>query len=110
MVKSRPRWFLPEHLKHQGKTQEWLAGEIGLSPGHLSDIIRGKHRFTEETLGLIAKALKLTPAEVLARNPFESTGPDKIARLWDHIDSDDRETLEDMAQRFARRPRRAEEK
>lgn len=70
--------------------------------------MRGKHRFTEETLGRIAQALKLSPGEVLERNPFESPGADKIARLWDHIDADDRDALVDMAERFARRRPRSE--
>lgn len=45
-------------LKKIGKTNKWLAEQIGISPSYLSDILHGNRKATEK-VELISKILKI---------------------------------------------------
>lgn len=45
-------------LKKIGKTNKWLAEQIGISPSYLSDILHGNRKATEK-VELINKILKI---------------------------------------------------
>jgi transcriptional regulator with XRE-family HTH domain len=68
-------------------TQEELAGELDLSGSNISMIETGKQGYTQETLELLAGALKTDPASLLVRDP---TDPDGIWAVWDRIPNNER--------------------
>lgn len=43
-----PGETLGEWLREQGHTQAWLAHQLGASPKHVSEIIRGRTRYSTE--------------------------------------------------------------
>lgn len=45
-------------LKKIGKTNKWLAEQIGISPSYLSDILHGNRKATEK-VELISEILKI---------------------------------------------------
>lgn len=45
-------------LKKLGKTNKWLAEQLGISPSYLSDILHGNRKATEK-VELISKILKI---------------------------------------------------
>lgn len=45
-------------LKKIGKTNKWLAEQLGISPSYLSDILHGNRKATEK-VELISKILKI---------------------------------------------------
>lgn len=49
-------------LKKIGKTNKWLAEQIGISPSYLSDILHGNRKATEK-VELISKILKIGKAD-----------------------------------------------
>ena len=51
----------------KGLTQDQLAAAVGMMRSHISRIEAAKHRPTLETLEKIAKALKISVAELVAR-------------------------------------------
>lgn len=49
-------------LKKIGKTNKWLAEQIGISPSYLSDILHSNRKATEK-VELISKILKIGKAD-----------------------------------------------
>lgn len=49
-------------LKKIGKTNKWLAEQLGISPSYLSDILHGNRKATEK-VELISKILKIGKAD-----------------------------------------------
>ena len=45
-------------LKKLGKTNKWLAEQLGISPSYLTDILHGNRKATEK-VELISKILKI---------------------------------------------------
>lgn len=45
-------------LKKIGKTNKWLAEQLGISPSYLSDILHGNRKATKK-VELISKILKI---------------------------------------------------
>lgn len=45
-------------LKKIGKTNKWLAEQLGISPSYLSDILHGNRKASEK-VELISKILKI---------------------------------------------------
>ncbi len=45
-------------LKKIGKTNKWLAEQLGISPSYLSDILHGNRKATEK-VELISQILKI---------------------------------------------------
>ena len=53
--------LLAEFLKPLQLSQNHLAREIGVPPGHINDIIRGKRSITSDTAARLAVFFKTTP-------------------------------------------------
>lgn len=51
---------LRKTLEAQGRTVTWLADEMGYSRGYVSNVLGGKHPFTEEFQAKATQALKAT--------------------------------------------------
>lgn len=49
-------------LKKIGKTNKWLAEQLGISPSYLSDILHGNRKATEK-VELISQILKIGKAD-----------------------------------------------
>jgi len=56
-----------EERLRQGRTQEEVAEEAGLTRSYLSDLERGTRNPSVHALGLIARALKVEAADLLRR-------------------------------------------
>lgn len=73
-------WFqavrLDEVLMAQGRKQRWLAGQIGVSEGHLSHVIRGKRSVNEQVGRRIAELVQV-PFPLLFRF---TDGNDSLSR------------------------------
>lgn len=53
-----------KQLKTKGKSQTWLADEIGCSRQYLSKILKGRENLTLETIGKLERALAATILEI----------------------------------------------
>ncbi|WP_417477196.1 helix-turn-helix domain-containing protein [Maricaulis sp.] len=115
--------FGPKHFanwrKHCKLTQSQAAELTGISQGHLSDLERGRRRYNEGHLEMMAKAYNCELWELIGRNPeitrqfrgvlewLESenggsdTGITEILNVWRHIPADDRRTALRMLRALA---------
>lgn len=59
--------------KRRGLTQESLAEQIGVSPGYLRRIERGKENLTVESIGKLAASLRVGLWELIGRSPAPSS-------------------------------------
>lgn len=101
-----PRWFLPEWLDFLDVTQEDLAARMNTSKGYLSEIMTGKRRYNESTLGAIAFALGREEWEILGVNPHSPKPVEKqLAKVWDDLTEEQRQTFLDLGQAMAVRNR-----
>lgn len=57
------RCRIPEHLRKIGKTQQWLADELGMSKQHLSDYIKMRSIFGMKSAKNVAVVLKLPSSD-----------------------------------------------
>ena len=57
-----------------GLSQETVAERMGVDRAHVSSMERGQQNVTLMTLGFVAQALKIDPAELLA--PAADTAPE----------------------------------
>ena len=57
-----------------GLSQEAVAERMGVDRAHVSSMERGQHNVTLMTLGFVAQALKIDPADLLA--PAADTTPE----------------------------------
>ena len=83
--------------KSMGKSREWLAEQVGLSRGHISNIESGSKTTTIENVLLIAQALKTTPNYLMAQACDVLSDPEKekrIARIADLMREFDNDKLE----------------
>lgn len=55
--------------KQAGQTQAWLAAELGISPGHMSEIESGKRNATPANIRKIAKLLGCPRSVIEAKQP-----------------------------------------
>lgn len=63
-----------ESLRHGGRTVKWLSERSGLTPGHLSHVLRGEQNMSVATMAGIVRALDQVelfpaPSGVGALNP-----------------------------------------
>lgn len=90
--------------KYRRMTQEDLAARLGMTPGNLSKLERGRIPYGQMTLELAAEALQCDEADLL--RPFvEPGGPDGGSRLSDlltRLTAEQQGLLEQMASEFAR--------
>ncbi len=69
MPNGRRPTFIRAWRKYRGHTLETLAEQIGMIHASLSRIERGEQPYTQDSLELLADALKCEPADLLALDP-----------------------------------------
>ncbi len=61
LTKETPEMLIVKHMEDNGQKMSWLAGKIGLTPGHLHSVLKGegftKRELTEENRVKINEAL-----------------------------------------------------
>lgn len=68
-LRTGHRWYLREWLAHRGMRQEDLARAVGVDGGDVSKWVTGRRRYNEDVLEGFARALGITPAELLGTDP-----------------------------------------
>lgn len=91
--KQKIRWFAKEWRKHRGYNLTQAADILGTTTGHLSDLEKGKKRFNQDHLELMAAAYNCEPADLIMRDP---TAPGSIWSIWDQIEPQQREVATRM--------------
>jgi len=86
MANSRP-FYLKQWREHRGFSQQGLADQIDTSKGYISDLERGKRRYNQDLLEMLADALNCEPADFFIRDPSDPSG---IWSIWDKIPPADR--------------------
>jgi transcriptional regulator with XRE-family HTH domain len=86
MKNARP-FYLKQWREHRGLSQQRLAERLDTSKGYISDLERGKRRYNQDMLELLADALNCDPADLLMRDPSDPSG---IWSVWDSIPIADR--------------------
>jgi len=72
---ARPRHFIRQWRKHRGYTQTQLADMVGVSDGAISQLERGDVNYTQPMLEAIAAALACEPADLVMRDPTDTSAP-----------------------------------
>ncbi len=88
------RIFLREWREFRQKTQEDLAEAAGVSTSTVTQIETGKMGWSPVTLRRLAKALKITPGQLLDIDP---TGEEAFWSLYGRADMKEREAIHDHA-------------
>lgn len=94
--------WIKESLSELGKTQVWLANEVGLQPPQISRIISGYSEATPEILNRIADALHKPRIQAyraaghLPENLDENSWAEDMAQKLAKLDPE----LQDIATRF----------
>lgn len=65
MFAVRPAWYLKEWLDHLGKTQQWVADELGLQKSEVSRKATGRTPYTSTDAAMVARLLGLETWELL---------------------------------------------
>lgn len=86
MSNHRP-FYLKQWREHRDLSQQRLADRIGTSKGYISDLERGKRRYNQDLLEMLADALMCEPADLLIRDPSEPSG---IWSVWDNVPKPER--------------------
>jgi transcriptional regulator with XRE-family HTH domain len=86
MTNLRP-FYLKQWREHRGLSQQRLAERIDTSKGYISDLERGKRRYNQDMLEMLADALNCEPADLLMRDPSDPSG---IWSVWDGIPKTER--------------------
>lgn len=95
MAKSGSKFYLREWRKHRGYTLERLAEMVGMSVGYLSDLEKGKRRYNQDFLEVVAEALRCEPADLIMRDPSDPQG---LWSIYDTLSPAQREQLSEIAQ------------
>ena len=82
MSDHKPGHFLREWRQSMKMTQKEFADYVGLSMSNYNYLEAGKIGYTQKSLETTARALEVTPAELLSVNPLEP----QIARDADNWD------------------------
>lgn len=79
----------------KGHTLSYVAGQVGVSIPHLSDVERGKKNINNHLLTRIAAALRVEPRDLLGG----SEDPDEmeLTLLWGDMGEEDRLRLKEFA-------------
>lgn len=72
---SRNKLYIREWRNFRGLTLEDLAAALDSSKGYVSELERGIRRYNQDLLEGIAKALKCSPADLLATDPTKPRKP-----------------------------------
>lgn len=67
------RQFIRAWRQFRGKSLDDLSGDTGISKGRLSEIERGKRRYNQDQIELIADALKCSLGDLLDTDPTAET-------------------------------------
>lgn len=85
---TRARHFIRAWRKYRGLTLEQLAERVEVTHGAISQLERGETNYTQPMLEAIAKALQCTPADLIMRDPNDSSAPWSI---WERLEPEQRE-------------------
>jgi transcriptional regulator with XRE-family HTH domain len=96
---KKKQWFLKPWRKHRGYTQDRLAEMTGLSKPFISQLERGDRAYSQDTLEVLAEALRCAPADLLMRDP---TDPDGIWSVWDELHPVERRQVVEIAKTLKR--------
>jgi transcriptional regulator with XRE-family HTH domain len=99
MAKASQRWFLKQWRKHRGYTQERLAEMTNMSVGYLSDLEKGKRRYNQDHLEVLAEALRCEPADLIMRDP---TDPEGLWSIYDDLQPVERRQLVEIGKTLKR--------
>lgn len=88
-----------EIRQHQSLTLAELAGRVGISVPHLSEVERGVKNINNHLLTRIAEALDVKPRDLID----DDTDPEAVefALVMESLDADDRERVRTFAQALA---------
>jgi len=70
-TKDRPRLRIAAVVEEQGRLKTWLAARMGVTPSHLTYLMRGDRVWTEERKQLCLEALGLSALEAEEKGLFE---------------------------------------
>lgn len=88
---------IKERRKFLGMTQGQVADIVGIDTSSLSRIERGQQAWTPEVLDGIARALRVTPADLLvAADAAPAPNPAPVPVVAQDIHDDEREALEQL--------------
>lgn len=85
MSKLKTGHFLKEWRQSMNMTQKEFADHIGLSMSNYNYLEAGKVGYTQKSLETIARALEVTPADLLSVNPLDPVGPEPDPDIWDEF-------------------------
>lgn len=107
MSDHKPGHFLREWRQSMKMTQKEFAEYVGLSMSNYNYLEAGKIGYTQKSLETIARALEVTPAELLSVNPLEPQ-VERDLDVWDEfyerfqrLSYDHQQMLKDIAGVFA---------
>jgi len=111
MNQTELREILSQNIKQQRKrydlTQEKLAEETGLSAQTINDIEGCRTWVSDKTLVKLAESLRVTPAELLAKNDSAESDAFNFAYLKSELQTSIHKTIEDI---FKKRPKKSTSK
>jgi transcriptional regulator with XRE-family HTH domain len=81
VIKAMPN-FVKAWREYRQLTQDQLAEATDISPAQISKIENGQAKFSHDSLYRLARALKCSPADLIARNPTKGLD----IELWELID------------------------
>ncbi len=87
-------------------TQDALSIATGWNRGYLSSIMTGERRYNADHLNSIAKALGITPAEVLSINPLSPKSiKQQVIENVDRLNEEQLETVMGLIETLAKQNR-----
>lgn len=108
MNKLKTGHFLKEWRQSMEMTQKEFADHVGLSMSNYNYLEAGKVGYTQKSLETIARALEVTPADLLSVNPLNPIGPNSDPDIWDefydkfqHLSYDHQKMLKDIVGVFS---------
>lgn len=91
--------FLSEWRDYCGFSQEDLEAKIGWSHGQISKIENGRHQYSRNFLEAAAKAMEVTPSELLGRDPRD---PDALWFLCQRLPESERHRAAELLKALLR--------
>jgi transcriptional regulator with XRE-family HTH domain len=91
--KTPARHFIRSWRKHRGLTLEQLAERVGVTHGALSQLERGEVNYTQPMLEALAYALMCSPADLVVRDPTDTSAPWSILDGLSKADKPTRERI-----------------
>lgn len=101
-METRPKktkWHLKAWRTYRGYTQDRLAEMTGLSKPFISQLERGERGYTQDTLELLAEALRCDIGDLIVRDP---TDPDGLWSIYDQLEPVQRRQVVEIAKTLKR--------